>query len=606
MKRFSLIIVLLLFVLAAFSLDIEKSQELFLQYVDDYDNSSANGFISVIKPLINKELPLYRFYKIWLVGSVEKSDVTKKVGDYLNVIYREFQGTEDEEKLARAAFMAYLEAKLERKGFESSFIKASPNFNQFFNSYQNKVILITRNYYTDLLAKHLGAKIDLPIDIEAPYYDFKFDYTPRYKESGYEFEIQALASNPEFVKTFNQYLQILSENPSTTEKKILRYGGLLQRSIIKVIAGLKNTYAEIFAKIAPNSYSFWWLRWVVYALLIVLTVFVFKHKSWNVTIILISLVEIVYLFLGFDILSNSASTIYGLISFFGFIVAGLIFIKQRRILASLMSLIVLISFLVPTYYSQDLVMKNNVDFENSIYFDELANDVLKDSYSKFSNIIKGLLTQSNSSIIETEDIVQRLKTNAKNFEEKIQDSKYMNVENFDRRIDDFKKVALEFENYRIEENIRKRKYRSFEGEILTFSKEIAKISSSKFENLFLEEINKKLNYDEVKPTLNKIKKTLDETNDMKRAPIKFYRTNYGLLTFIFVSIALFLTAVKFKYDFIWYIAALFSSILMFINPIEFIVQYGVPTIFVSYNLVIPLISIPAIVMLIRRIIPQKG
>jgi hypothetical protein len=182
----------------------------------------------------------------------------------------------------------------------------------------------------------------------------------------------------------------------------------------------------------------------------------------------------------------------------------------------------------------------------------------------------------------------------------------LNIENFDQRIDDFKKVALEFENYRIEENIRKRKYGSFEKQILTFSKEIARISSSKFENLFVEETNKKLNYDEVKPTLDKIKNTISETNDMERAPLKFYRAKYGLLTFVFISVALFLTSIKFKYDFIWYVAALLSSIFMIINPIEFIVQFGVPTIFVSYNLVIPLISIPAIVMLLRKIIPLKG
>lgn len=606
MKRFSIILVIFLFILTVFSLNIEESQQLFLHYIDSYEKSYDDEFISVIKPLIDKELPLYRFYKLWLVGSVEKSDVTKKVGDYLNVIYREYQGTEYEEKLARAAFMTYLEAKLERKKFEASFIKASPNFNQFFNSYQNKVVLIARNYFTDLLAKHLGAKINLPIDIEAPYYDFEFDYTPRYKESGYEFEIQSLASDPDFVNTFKQYLQTLSENPSQIEKNLSRYGGLLQRSIIKVIAGLKNSFAEFFEKIAPKSYSFWWLRWIFYAILILITVFVFKNKSWNLTIIIISLFEIVYLFLGFDVLSNSTSTIYGLISFFGFLSASLIFIKQKRILPSLMVLIVILSFLIPTYYSQDLVMKNNIDFESSIYFDELSKDVLKDEYSKFSSIIKGLLTQSNSSIIATEDIVQRLKTNAKKFEIKIQDPKYLNIENFDQRIDDFKKVALEFENYRIEENIRKRKYGSFEKQILTFSKEIARISSSKFENLFVEETNKKLNYDEVKPTLDKIKNTISETNDMERAPLKFYRAKYGLLTFVFISVALFLTSIKFKYDFIWYVAALLSSIFMIINPIEFIVQFGVPTIFVSYNLVIPLISIPAIVMLLRKIIPLKG
>lgn len=606
MKRFLLVVFLFLLSLSLFSLDIETSKTLFLQYIENYENPLNDDFLSAIKSLIDKELPLYRFYKIWLVGSVEKTEVTKKVGDYLNVIYEKYQGGSDEEKLARAAFMAYLEAKLERKNFESSFIKASPNFNQFFNSYQNKVVLIARNYFTDLLAKHLGADIDLPVDIDAPYYDFDFNYTPRYKVSGYEFEMQYLANDPEFVKTFNQYLKTLSENPSTIEKQILRYGGLLQRSIIKVIAGLKNIYSEIFAKIAPRDFNLWSLRWIFYIILIVLSLIIFKQKKWNFVIILISLVEILYLFLGFDYLSSSSSTIYGLVSLFGFISAGLIFLKQRNITALLMSFIVLLSFFIPTYYSPDLVMKNNLDFEDSIYFSELTNDVLKDNYSKFSNVVKGLLTQSNSSIIETEDIVRRLKTNALNFEKKIQDSKYLNVDNFDKRIEDFKNVALEFENYQIEENIRKRKYYSYEKEILDFAQKIAKISSEKFENLFLTEITKKLNYEEVKPTLNKIKIKLENIKDLENVPVKFYRTKYGLLTFVLVSIALFLTAVKFKYDFIWYIAALISSIFMLINPVEFIVQFGVPTIHITYKFVIPLILIPGIVMIIKKLIPYKG
>ncbi|SHH38266.1 hypothetical protein [Thermosipho atlanticus] len=604
MKRFLLIVLLFFSVIFVFSVNIEKAQELFLYYINNYDKQTNDQFLNDVKLLISKELPLYRFYKIWLVGSVEKTDVTKKVGDYLNVIYKQYQGTTDEERLARATFMSYLEAKLERKSFESSFIKASPNFNHFFNTYQNKVVFAARNYFTDLLAKHLGAKIDLPIEIDAPVYNFDFNYFPRYKEKGYDYELQYLASDPEFVKTFNKYLQILSENPETIEKQIGRYGGLLQRSIIKVIAGLKNNYSEIFSTIAPSHVSYWWIRWIVYALLILVTFFVLK--KWSLTIFIISIIEIVYLFFGFDVLSNSSSTIYGLISVFGFISAILIFMRQKEILALVMSLLVILSFFVPTFYSKDLLMKNNVDFENSIFFEELVGDVLKDNYSRFSNIIKGLLTQSNSSIIETEDIVRRLAINTKNFQEKIQDPKYLSVNNFEQRIEDFKTIAKEFENYQIEENIRKRKYASFEKDVLKFTKKIAEISSKKFEDNFLQEITKKLNFEEVEPTVTKINDTLEKVEDMKSAPIKFYRTKYGLLAFMFLSIGMFLTSIKYKYDYVWYIAAIISTIFMLINPIEFIVQYGVPTLLVNYSMTIPIIVVPGIVMFLKRIIPHKG
>ncbi|MBO8161515.1 MAG: hypothetical protein H0Z24_07765 [Thermosipho sp. (in: Bacteria)] len=604
MKRTLIITLLFLFALTLFSLDIEKSKERFLFYVENFGKETDDQFLNDIEPLIMEDLPLYRFYKIWLVGSVEKTDVTKKVGDYLRVIYQEYQSDTDEEKLAKAAFMSYLEARLERKKFESSFIKASPNFNLFFNSYQNRVVLAARKYFTDLLAKHLGADIELPVDIDAPYFDFSFNYEPKYTIKGYEFEFQFIASDPEFINAFNKYLEVLSKDPEKIEKSIGRYGGLLQRSVIKVVAGLKNKYSETFAEIAPKKLDFWWIRWIIYGLLIVLTIFVFK--KWKLAILLISLSEIVYLFLGFDILSNSSSTIYGLISIFGFITATMIFIKKREFINLLVSMIVVVSFFVPTFYTEDLIMSNNDEFNNSLYFNALVDDVLRDDYTKFSNLISALVNEINSSINETESIVGRLQTNANNYALKIQESQYLNVDNFEQRINDFKMVANEFENYRIEESIRMRKYLSYEKDMLKFTEKIAKISSEKLESFFKDELRKDLDFDEVNPTVKKINNVLDTTSDLKRAPIKFYRTKYGLLTFAFLTIGLLFTSIRFKQDLIWYIAALISSVFMLINPIEFIVQYGVPILKVNYVLTIPLLVIAVVIMLIKRLIPHKG
>ncbi|ABR29895.1 hypothetical protein SU69_00105 [Thermosipho melanesiensis] len=602
MKRIILLIFSLTIAVSLFSIDLEKSKELFLNYIKIFDNPD-DEFLLQVKNSIEKDLPLYRYYKIELVGSVEKTDVTKGVGDYLNVIYNSYVSKDYSKQLARAAFFAYLEAKLERKSFESSFIKSSPNFNQFFNNYQSKVIFAARNYISDLFAKHLGASdINLPYDIDAPYFDFNFEYKPKFTQKEFENEIKILLNDKEIVKKFNEYLELISKNPERITFFINRYTGLMQRNIIRNISNLKNYFSEYFAQNTPKNISYWWIRWLVY---IVIVTFFIKYKKWNLAIAIISIIEIIYLFVAFDILSNTDANIYGLIAFSTIIASSLIILKKGKIFNLVVLSLIIVSFFIPSFFTKSLNMKEQSSFQDSIYFNQLVQDVLKDKYSTFSNIVTKTLTIVNSSINNTESISNRISIISKELEKKVKTPEYKSIENFNDRIKDIENLKGEISNYIIEEQINKKQLNGAKKDIEKFSKKIAKFSSEKFENIFLKEFEKRVNFEEISPLIDTTKKIVASTKDLTNYRIYFYKTKYGIISFVLISVALFLYVLNNKNFIIWAISAFVSSIFMLINPIEFFVQKGVPTLNINYNFSIPILLLVSILILIKAI-PKKG
>ncbi|ANQ53153.1 hypothetical protein BG95_01200 [Thermosipho sp. 1063] len=604
MKRALFFSFLIIFSIMVFTINLEKSKELFLYYIQNFDNPS-DEFLLTVKKSIDKDLPLYRFYKIALVGSVEKTDVTKKVGDYLNVIYKQTISKDYNEQLARAMFFSYLESSLERKKFEPSFIKSSPNFNQFFNKYQSKVIFASRNFISDLFAKHLGAKIDLPHDIAAPYYTYEFKYTPKFNQPEFSDEIKILLNNEEIKSKFNEYLGEIKKHPDRLSYYINRYTSLMQRNIIKDISNLKNHFSEYFAKLPPKKTNFWWIRWIIYVLIILIF---FKSRKWNYVILTISIVEILYLFLAFDVLSNTDATIYGLIAFFALIASIFITLKNKKIFDIIIVSLLVLSFFIPAFSTKDLLMKNQKDFQNSIYFDELTSDVLKDKYSRFSNIITNLLTIVNSSINNTESIVNRIKINLNEIDKNVKTAEYKSIENFDNRIKDFKSLKDELSNYVIEEDINKSQFKRAEKDLEKFSNKIAKLSSEKFEKLFVSELKRRLNLEEIAPSVRKLEKIISNTKDKNSLKIYFYKTKFGIITFVLITIGLFLYTLKNKNYFIWIIASILSSILMLITPINYIVQFGVPMLKLNYTFTIPTLFIISILILFNSLksLPKKG
>ncbi|HCF37763.1 MAG TPA: hypothetical protein DER56_01585, partial [Thermosipho africanus] len=106
MKRLTIFVFLVLILSLTFPINLEKSKELFLYYVNNFETSNDDEFLSNIRNSLNTFLPIYRYYKIELVGSVEKTDVSKKIGDYLNVIYKQNISNDYTIQLARAAFFS--------------------------------------------------------------------------------------------------------------------------------------------------------------------------------------------------------------------------------------------------------------------------------------------------------------------------------------------------------------------------------------------------------------------------------------------------------------------------------------------------------------------
>ncbi|MFN3691826.1 MAG: hypothetical protein ACK4R7_02930, partial [Fervidobacterium sp.] len=162
-KFFILVIILFTFLLFNFShlfaLDIGTSEKLYLSY---FEKSSQFG--NYVRQAIYQDLPLYRYFKIYFVGSAEKSESTKKTGDYLLSLKPFESVSSDEESLARSIFLTYWEAKLNFKTFDEELIKNSPIFNEFFSQYQMRVAEAIGNFVQDLTAYLFGA--DLTNDIE--------------------------------------------------------------------------------------------------------------------------------------------------------------------------------------------------------------------------------------------------------------------------------------------------------------------------------------------------------------------------------------------------------------------------------------------------------
>ncbi|MGB9615637.1 MAG: hypothetical protein ACPL3B_09050, partial [Fervidobacterium sp.] len=158
-KRKVLAVLLLLCIsFTFFALDLKQAEDYYKSFFE-----SPSPYGSYIKKLIYNDLPLYRFFKIYMVGSTEKSETTKRTGDYL-INLKPFDGVgTDEEKLARAIYLTYWEAKLNNRTIDVEIIKNSPIFNEFFSNYQIRVSDAFRNYTQDLVAYLLG--VNVPLDL---------------------------------------------------------------------------------------------------------------------------------------------------------------------------------------------------------------------------------------------------------------------------------------------------------------------------------------------------------------------------------------------------------------------------------------------------------
>ncbi|MFN6991801.1 MAG: hypothetical protein ACK4MM_03645, partial [Fervidobacterium sp.] len=146
-----------------FALDLSSSEKLYLSYFE-----SSSRFGNYVRQSIDHDLPFYRYFKIYFVGSAEKSESTKKTGDYLLSLKPFENVNSDEEALARSIFLTYWEAKLNFKAFDEELIKNSPIFNEFFSQYQSRVAEAIGNFVQDLVAYLFGIELQYNLENIVP------------------------------------------------------------------------------------------------------------------------------------------------------------------------------------------------------------------------------------------------------------------------------------------------------------------------------------------------------------------------------------------------------------------------------------------------------
>ncbi|TYB95697.1 MAG: hypothetical protein FXF54_03905 [Kosmotoga sp.] len=139
-KRLILLIIFLAFIISVFPVNKEIVLEYFNEYVNDYKSkeSTIEEVIQLKSDLEN--LALYRFYKIQMVGSVEKRESSTTMAELLSTHMNSLpEGYFDDynKKIAYSAFLAWVLSEISYAGFQLGTINEMPAYANSFSDYVN-------------------------------------------------------------------------------------------------------------------------------------------------------------------------------------------------------------------------------------------------------------------------------------------------------------------------------------------------------------------------------------------------------------------------------------------------------------------------------------
>ncbi|MEJ5257008.1 MAG: hypothetical protein WHS64_02020 [Fervidobacterium sp.] len=587
--RFSYVIFVSLLILVSlanlnFALDISKAAEIYKSYL-----SVSSDYYKETSSLVNLDLPLYRFFKIYFVGSKEKTETTKKTGDYLEALKPFENASSDEEKLAKAMFLAYWEAKLNNRKFDSELIKSSPIFNDFFNDYQFRIVGAFGNYAQDLSAYLFGADINLehiPEELQKLRKNVIGDYvyTPVY--NGEEEEVIALLiKEPEVIKSISEIITEAQQNSEQfdPETLIMRTRGTIFRSTFGLIAGLKNEIAKEFVRLTPVKANYLWLRWVAYIILFL--VWYFGFKNVKIPLLLMISAETVYIGTFFSIQSTVDGMIYGIVLAIAIFFSLFYFLVKKEYVYFVFSLALGVVLFIPSFATRDLLMQEQ--FENSPFYRSLIEDIFKDDLSVIKIRLKDYNTIVNESVskfstllsdleIDTFDLPEELFV-PENFEKRIQYAKSIGADEKDHKkeIEDF----IYFESKRFSKV--QKLLRAFEKDFAKF----ASVGSDGFRNYIIDFIESNFQSSHAKMLVDTVAKTKKSSYVL----LPTYKVFYGLSASILLALALFLTALKREEAFVPLIGSVAVSLLTLLKTQTVFIQVGVPSISMYVNWLVPYI-----------------
>ncbi len=292
----------------------------------------------------------------------------------------------------------------------------------------------------------------------------------------------------------------------------------------------KQDLAKIAAKAAPKKINLWWLRYVIYALLIY---FGWKMRKIMAMTIVSVIIEILYMGILMDPISLGEGLLYSILGFFTFAFAFMLIlgkIKTRWIELLIAALFVIFIFTPEFPNPSNLSMDKNTGILKSSFASLLKNDLYDgDKYRAF---LKDPLIG------------------------------FMSVSEFGRTIDKLlaSKDPFKGSNYR---------------KAVKLAEKIAKYSNDELRNDFKDFLNKRM---KTNPKLQKI--FIDIVNKYIGKPAKppsvlNSQTERGLKAFVVLSFIFFLWTVGLRSKLIGMFSLALGIWLMF-APRVFFVEYGVP------------------------------
>jgi hypothetical protein len=584
MKKWIFLFLLFLVVpVLSLAIDLENVTAQFQKLVEDYESGSPQDpFVSYVKENI-PQLQKYRIFRRFLAGSVEKTEFAKTPGDYLFVLYQSWKETNWERKLSNVLFLSYLQSMMSGSKPSESVLKNSPAFNSFFAEYRMFVRSNALNLIRWILAYYTGGT-NTPPPVE---------FNLGIRKLGFSFNVNHDV-HPDILKLLPEDLETKlkeaieeiasSKNQAEYTRNINRQASLLWKEFESNISALQNEVAGIFENTSLSISNFWWIRFVVYGVLLV----IFLRKYRTILQFIIA-AEILFIWVTKSLYLNTVENmIFSTFVVFTFIFFNFIFLVRKRYLYPLLSLIFVFLLFIPSYIS---VREMGMDsaFENSPYYNQLKVEIFEDPDSHVKTIINRINTIALSSKEHTKQIVETLGSlpeellkiealksieSTKNgiFLQLNDRSKFFTTAGFEDRLNLTGKIEGDLSDYLSQEKSRYRKYKREIKSLDQFVERITSYTSEKFSQDFERELTNTI---ERYPLIEGV--SFSYSTEKRYLSLKPYRTVNGLIG-IFTFFLLFFSAVLGGRYLIFPAAAtLFTSILSMIKwkHLEVFVESGI-------------------------------
>lgn len=609
MKKLAILLITVIFSLTAFTLDVEAVRDVYTSLIQTYNsdgNLSNEEFNSFFQELNN--LGLYRFYRTQMIGSAEYVDRPTNIQTYLSQIYDnvESQLTTIEEKLALAGFLVYVQSDLSGEQITQEMIRSMPAYFATVQDYTRSLENDALTYFGNVIIYSLG------IVDTAPFTDIqRFESDAEILDK--RFYIYEGETNPEYNK-------IILENKESLEHGIqqLAQSGTTGRPLQIAIDQLSYNYVnslinetneqiqqvtQMFIEEGRHGVNISFIRIIIYAALILVT-FLFLRKYLWVTVLSMFGVEFVYLLAFYNPIKDTVSSfIYGsyIVTFVFLFLAVLLFksigkkIKfTEKIINFSIFFLVLLTLFVPSYYSYDLLMQNNTQFDNSTFETQLLNDVvvyphaplhktisslnsyLGSEYSKVNTFYRSTFSSFLADLLNSQVLSNLQGSSVQTNRDGLKIDKVQNYRSIPL---DFSKEVIDFVN---SSEIAERNIYNELDALKVQANDVLKFSDAEFESKFIETSNQLLqSTDLIDPLLPSIK-TFFDVEKVDKINLRAYNTVYGTKIFLlfFLSLTILVIFEEKITKFVSLISMYIISILSFIQvtPLQVFSQTGYPSI----------------------------